>query len=117
MKTIKEIEKDILEAQSELEYIRKNKEKGENSISAKIKVMRLAKNYLEFKQATIDAVKSQKENVTRWLQIDTERFDNYCKKNEKVKVDREMYYKNLEINKVELAKWRSELKFLNYLLS
>jgi len=118
MKTTKEVGSDILKAKDELKFIREQKEsKGEKALSAKIKTMRLAKNYLEFKQATIEAVKSQKETVTKHLKINKDRYKEYQNKNPKIKIDREMFYKNCDIDKKEISKWNSELKFLNYLLS
>lgn len=120
MKTIKEVEADIVKAKEELKFIRETEErKGENTVSAKIKIMRLAKNYLEFKQATKENILSQKEAVTKFLKIYEDRYTKWKDdpKRQNVIVDKKMFNDENEIDTKELTKWRSELKFLNYILS
>lgn len=121
MKTLKEVLNAIKKTDAEANESIKGEEHKDaharrNKARKELFIMRLARNYLEF-NPTLESVKTQKEDVTRWLQIDEERFNDYKNRNSKIKVDREMYYKNCDVDKKELSKWKSELKFLNYILA
>lgn len=113
MKTTKQVISDIENESDELKKARENRVRYSDS---KIKYMRLALKYLEFNPKK-QSVTRQKHEVENCLSIYEERFEKFKAINPKVKVDKAMFNKAKEIDTKELLKWRSELKFLNYILS
>lgn len=121
MKTLKEVLDEIIKVDQQANEIIPNEEpentdKRQNAARKQLFTMRLARNYLEF-NPTKESVINQKEEVTRYLEIYENRYLEYEKRNEKIKVTKAMFNKAAEIDTKELSKWKSELKFLNYILS
>ncbi len=118
MKTLKEVTKEIerLEADGSDKTL---SDSNKNSIRKKLKLLRLCKKYLEF-NPTIDSVKLQLKNVKSWLKIHEDRFIKWVNAEEKRKElydPRKVFFEAHEIDEKEIKKWRSEVKFLNHLLS
>lgn len=119
MKTLKEVNEDIAKAIEQIEALRKEAKKGESALVSKIRIYEKARNYLEL-NPSIESIQNQLANCKRWLKIYEDRFKDWLEKDEKRKKisnPREVFNEQCEVDLKEIKKWKSEVKFINYLLS
>lgn len=118
MKTLKQIELEILENESILLDIVKQRLDGGNKIRRRLEFLRLAKKAVEYSQVTRDSLLRQKEQVERYLKIEQERYEKWLNtdKNKELADPKKEYAILNGIDSSLLKKWKDELKFVNYLL-
>lgn len=117
MKTLKQVNQDIQSAVNEANFIKQTKEKtGLKAVLDKIKSMRLARNYIEL-NPTEGSVINQSEYVKKCLGFYERDFKAFKEINKNIAVTRQMFHVAKDIDLKDIKRWKSELKFLNYLLS
>lgn len=117
MKTLKEVVSEIKET-IEANSNSSTSDKDKNKARKRLITLNLAKIFLEG-NPTEEFTKSQKDLVSRYIGIHDARYKEWLSqgKNSELLEPRKIYKEQTSIDWAEVTKWKSELKFLNYILS
>lgn len=125
MKTLKEITIDINTARAEIDVIRNSDlsidkaTRKENKEISKIKIYEKARNYIEL-SPTKESILSQKDFAEKQIAIYDKKYHEWLEldeKRKKISNPKEVFNEQCEIDLAQIKKWKTEIKFLNYILS